>query len=64
MDGDHSIIAELVQDDEDVEMMMLGLAALSVVLLRLREACGASSPQRTLQAIAHFMAEHRLQLDR
>jgi len=63
LDGDDLIIGELVQESEDSEMMMLGLAALSVVLLRLREAGGNSSPQQTLQAVAHFVAEHGLQLD-
>jgi len=64
MDGHESIMAQLVRESEDPEMMMLGLAALCVVLLRLREAGGDSAPQQTLQAIAHFIAEHGLQLDR
>jgi len=64
MDEDESIMAQLVQEGEDSEMMVLGLAALCVVLLRLREVGDDSPPQQTLQAVGHFIAEHGLQLDR
>ena len=64
LDGDDSIIAELVQEGGTSDTSVLGLAALSVILLHLREAGGGAPPQETLQAIGRFLAGAGEELDR
>jgi hypothetical protein len=64
LDGDDSIIAQLVEEGGTSETSLLGLAALSVILLRLREASGGGQPQETLQAVGRFLAGAGESLDR